>query len=73
MDLFDPKPQLEKFHGKEVPDSVFNGQRLTGMTAGQASFPVAKSTFNFKQAGQSGQWLNSDPVSYTHLTLPTKA
>jgi uncharacterized protein (DUF1501 family) len=60
MDLFDPKPQLEKFHGKEVPKSVFNGQRLTGMTAGQTSFPVAKSTFNFKQAGQSGQWLNSD-------------
>jgi hypothetical protein len=60
MDLFDPKPNLAKFHGKEVPASIFNGQRLTGMTAGQTSFPVARSTFNFKQAGQSGQWLNSD-------------
>ncbi|MEN8678939.1 MAG: DUF1501 domain-containing protein, partial [Akkermansiaceae bacterium] len=60
MDLFDPKPNLAKFHGQEVPASVFNGQRLTGMTAGQTSFPVARSTFNFKQAGQSDQWLNSD-------------
>ncbi|MGB0143223.1 MAG: DUF1501 domain-containing protein [Akkermansiaceae bacterium] len=60
LDLFDPKPALNQFHGKEVPESVFNGQRLTGMTAGQTSFPVARSTFNFKQAGQSGQWLNAD-------------
>jgi uncharacterized protein (DUF1501 family) len=60
MDLFDPKPQLDKFHGQEVPASIFNGQRKTGMTAGQTSFPVARSTFNFKQVGQSGQSLNSD-------------
>jgi len=60
MDLFDPKPQLAKYHGQEVPASIFNGQRLTGMTAGQTSFPVAQSPFNFKQTGQSGQWLNSD-------------
>jgi len=33
MDLFDYKPHLDKVHGEEVPDSVFNGQRLTGMTA----------------------------------------
>lgn len=60
MDLFDPKPELDQFHGQEVPASIFNGQRKTGMTAGQTSFPVARSPFNFQQAGQSGQWLNSD-------------
>ena len=37
MDLFDYKPHLDKVHRQEVPDSVFNGQRLTGMTAGQSS------------------------------------
>ena len=46
MDLFDYKPHLNDVHGQEVPESVFNGQRLTGMTAGQSSFPVARSIFN---------------------------
>src|SRR6185436_6350719 len=31
-DLFDPKPNLEKFRGQDLPDSVRRGQRLTGMT-----------------------------------------
>jgi hypothetical protein len=35
------------------------GQRITGMTSGQSSFPVAtKSIFNFKQYGKSGAWLS---------------
>ena len=29
MDLFDYKPNLEKLHGAELPDSVRQGQRLT--------------------------------------------
>ncbi|NCF85063.1 MAG: DUF1501 domain-containing protein, partial [Verrucomicrobiaceae bacterium] len=41
LDLLDYKPQLRAHQGDDVPDSVFNGQRLTGMTAGQTSFPVA--------------------------------
>lgn len=57
-DLYDYKPHLDKVHGQETPDSVFNGQRLTGMTAGQASFPVARSVFEFKQHGQSGAWIS---------------
>ncbi len=59
-DLFDPKPYLNKVHGQEVPDSVFNGQRLTGMTAGQDSFPVARSIFEFQKFGQSGIELNAE-------------
>ena len=54
LDLFDYKPQLNQYHGQEVPESVFNGQRLTGMTSGQASFPVARSIFKFPRHGQSG-------------------
>ena len=53
MDLFDYKPYLDKVHGQEVPESVFNGQRLTGMTAGQSSFPVARSIFNFERVGRA--------------------
>ena len=58
MDLFDYKPQLEKFRGQELPDSVRKDQRLTGMTASQASFPIAPTMFKFKKYGQSGAQLS---------------
>ena len=53
-DLFDHKPQMEKFFDKELPDSVRNGQRITTMTSGQKRFPVAPSRFAFERCGQSG-------------------
>ncbi|MEO0470619.1 MAG: DUF1501 domain-containing protein [Bacteroidota bacterium] len=64
IDLFDYKPVLEKMHGKDLPDSVRKGQRLTGMSAGQSSIPVAASYFSFKQYGQSGAWV-SELMPYT--------
>ena len=54
MDLFDHKPKLAELRGTELPDSIRKGQRLTGMTSRQASFPVAPSMFQFAQHGQSG-------------------
>jgi len=58
IDLFDHKPLMRKFHGQELPDSVRGGQRITGMTSGQDSLPVAASLFDFHQHGQSGTWLS---------------
>src|ERR1700712_1817927 len=58
MDLFDYKPTLEKFAGAELPDSVRMGQRITGMTSGQTSLPVARSIFKFEQHGQSRAWVS---------------
>jgi len=58
IDLFDYKPQLREFHGKELPGSVRNGQRITGMTSGQTKFPCVAPMFEFKQHGQSGTWLS---------------
>jgi hypothetical protein len=55
MDLLDPKPGVANVHGEELPASVRNGQRLTGMTAAQTSFPLAASKFQFARHGQSGQ------------------
>ncbi len=55
MDLFDPKPALRERQGSELPDSVRGGQRLTGMTAAQTSFPVAASKFSFAQHPETGQ------------------
>ena len=58
MDLFDPKPQMEKYRGEDLPDSIRKGQRLTTMTSGQKSFPVAPSMFSFAQHGESGMWFS---------------
>jgi len=58
MDLYDYKPLLAKMQGEDIPDSVRKGQRLTGMTAKQASFPLAASKFEFQRYGQSGAWIS---------------
>ena len=58
IDLLDYKPGLEKLHGTELPASIRMGQRLTGMTSGQTSFPVVKSMFKFAQHGNSGTWIS---------------
>lgn len=59
IETFDHKPVLHERHGEELPDSVRQGQRLTGMTAGQSSFPMAGSKFPFSRYGQSGTWFSS--------------
>lgn len=54
LELLDPKPTLNQWHGSELPDSIRQGQRLTGMTSGQKSFPIIASKFGFKRYGQAG-------------------
>ena len=54
LELFDYKPELEKRRGTDLPESIRQGQRLTGMTAGQDKFPVVPSMFKFARHGQSG-------------------
>ncbi|MGH9667974.1 MAG: DUF1501 domain-containing protein, partial [Bryobacteraceae bacterium] len=58
MDLFDYKPKLKDRQGAELPASIRMGQRITGMTSGQSTLPVASSIFKFKQYGTSGAWLS---------------
>lgn len=59
LELFDYKPLLDKMRGKDLPDSVRQGQRLTGMTSGQESFPLVGSNFKFDQYGESRAWVSS--------------
>jgi hypothetical protein len=47
VDLFDPKPELDKNHGKRVTIDVFNGN----------PGPLMKSPFAFRQYGESGAWV----------------
>ncbi len=60
LDLFDYKPQLRTRFDQELPDSVRNGQRITGMTSGQSRFPVAPSMFRFSRYAnnEDGAWLS---------------
>lgn len=64
LELLDYKPNLKKLHGTELPDSIRHGQRLTGMTSGQKSFPVIAPKFKFHQTGQAGTWV-SELLPYT--------
>jgi|TARA_B110000037_G_scaffold162805_1_gene183900 hypothetical protein len=59
LDLFDYKPKLkERFKDDLSSYLKEQGQRLTGMTSGQAKFPLAPSIFEFKEHGQSGAWVS---------------
>jgi len=59
FESFDYKPKLRDMMGQEIPAAVRGDQRLTGMTSGQASFPVVGSYFDFAQYGKSGAWVSS--------------
>ncbi|MFH6602560.1 DUF1501 domain-containing protein [Maribacter algicola] len=64
LEMWDYKPKLKNMFGQDLPDSVRQGQRLTGMSAEQTSFPMAPSLFDFKQYGETGTWA-SDLLPYT--------
>jgi hypothetical protein len=64
LDLLDYKPRLNERHGQQLPDSVRQGQRLTGMSGNQSSLPLVGSPFRFRQHGESGQWI-SELLPYT--------
>ena len=63
MDLFDYKPKLVDMFGKELPESIIGGQRLTGMSGSQSTLPIAPSVFKFKQHGKCKAWV-SDAMPY---------
>jgi hypothetical protein len=59
METFDYKPILRARNGEQLPDSVRQGQRLTGMSGNQSSLPLAGSLFEFAQHGAAGTWVSS--------------
>ena len=81
LDTYDYKPKMVDWFNKDLPESVRQGQRLTNMTASQSRFPIAPSTFRFRQHGDSGKWVSellpkigsmSDEVATVH-TVWTEA
>ena len=65
IDLFDYKPIQRKLHGTELPDSVRQDQRLTGMSSGHKSFPCVAPMFEFGQYGEHQTWVNKDLLPHT--------
>lgn len=65
IDMFDYKPAMQNLHGTELPDSIRNGQRITGMTSDQSSFPCVAPMFNFERVGERGTWMNTDLLPHT--------
>jgi hypothetical protein len=57
-ELWDYKPTLQQRNGEELPESVRGGQRLTGMSSGQKSLPMAGSIYSFQRHGESGHWVS---------------
>jgi hypothetical protein len=60
IDLFDPKPELEKLHGKPMPESF--GRPITAM--GTANNTIMAPKRKWKQHGQSGLWISD---WYSHI------
>jgi len=54
IDLFDPKPELEKLAGKPLPESF--GEVLTPM--GERDAPLLASKRKWKQHGECGAWVS---------------
>ena len=54
LDLFDPKPELDRLNGQPMPESF--GRPITAM--GTASNSLMRSKRTFKQYGKSGIWVS---------------
>jgi uncharacterized protein (DUF1501 family) len=61
IDMWDYKPRLRDEYGKDLPPEVRDGQRITGMTSGQKTLPLAPSKFEFTKCDNNdkGVWVSS--------------
>src|SRR5213592_3619826 len=58
VDLFDYKPKLREWHGRQIPDELAGGKRFSTMTGGQTARPVLSEISKFAQHGKSGAWVS---------------
>jgi hypothetical protein len=56
-DMWDYKPKMKEMVGKNLPEHIRDGQRITGMTARQKSLPVCPSKYEFKKHDNNDQGL----------------
>ena len=58
VDLFDYKPKLREWHGRQIPDSLTGGKRFSTMTGDQVARPVLGEITKFAQHGKCGAWVS---------------
>lgn len=58
VDLFDFKPKLKAWHGRQIPDEVVGGRRFSTMTGSQTARPVLAEITRFARHGHSGAWVS---------------
>ena len=58
LETWDYKPLLNERNGEPLPESVRQGQRLTGMSGNQAVLPLAGSIYKFAKHGRSETWVS---------------
>ncbi|MEY4117089.1 MAG: hypothetical protein RLZZ116_417 [Planctomycetota bacterium] len=54
VDLLDPKPELARFQGKDIPESVRGATRLSTMSSSYARWPALPAIRPFRKCGASG-------------------
>ena len=59
VELFDYKPKLTEWHGKEIPAEIIGNKRFSTMTGGQKSKPCLGNITTFSRHGQSGAWVSN--------------
>jgi hypothetical protein len=64
VDLFDYKPALTEWKGKQVPPEILGGKRFSTMTGDQADKLLLPEITKFARHGQSGAWV-SDFLPHT--------
>ena len=59
-DMWDYKPKMQEMFGKDLPEYVRDGQRITGMTSRQKTLPVCPSKYKFtrQENNQDGVWVS---------------
>ncbi len=55
LDLFEPKPALQKLDGQPVPESILDGKRFAFIGPGAK---LLASSRRFRQHGESGAWMS---------------
>jgi hypothetical protein len=61
LDTWDYKPKMQAMFGKDLPEHVRDGQRITGMTSRQKTLPVCPSKYKFTKYDNNdkGVWISS--------------
>jgi hypothetical protein len=54
IDLFDPKPVLDKMAGQDIPESIRGSTRLSTMSSGNTKWPITPAIKPYKRYGKSG-------------------